>query len=195
MFAKIAFFCAALVAACAYAPLVNTGVSAVSNQQDAYGNYAYRYDIKDAATGSLNSKAEVGKVGSIAVAAPAVAYGAYAAPAVTAYAAPAVAAYAAPAVASYAPATAYGDIAAPILAGRVAYGGIAAPVLAGRVAYGGIAAPAIAAPLAYGGALGHGGALCFRYGGALGLGYGSGILGAGLGWGNNRIAPNTSFLY
>ncbi|GIY46581.1 uncharacterized protein CDAR_408331 [Caerostris darwini] len=75
MFAKIAFFCAALVAVSAYAPLVNTGVSAVSNQQDAYGNYAYRYDIKDAATGSLNSKAEVGKVGAVAVAAP-VAYGA-----------------------------------------------------------------------------------------------------------------------
>ncbi|GIX79913.1 hypothetical protein CEXT_43301 [Caerostris extrusa] len=61
--------------------LVNTGVSAVSNQQDAYGNYAYRYDIKDAATGSLNSKAEVGKVGVVAVAAP-VAYGAIAAPAI-----------------------------------------------------------------------------------------------------------------
>ncbi|GIY97761.1 hypothetical protein CEXT_434771 [Caerostris extrusa] len=37
-------------------------VSAVSNQQDvSMGNYAYRYDIRDAATGSLNSKAEVGK--------------------------------------------------------------------------------------------------------------------------------------
>ncbi|GIX79909.1 hypothetical protein CEXT_43261 [Caerostris extrusa] len=81
MFAKIAFFCAALVAVSAYAPLVNTGVSAVSNQQDAYGNYAYRYDIKDAATGSLNSKAEVGKVGIATIAAP-VAYGAYAAPAI-----------------------------------------------------------------------------------------------------------------
>ncbi|GIY71487.1 hypothetical protein CEXT_14181 [Caerostris extrusa] len=151
MFAKIAFFCAALVAVSAYAPLVNTGVSAVSNQQDAYGNYAYRYDIKDAATGSINSKAEVGKVGAVAVAAPAVAYGAYAAPAVAAYAAPAVASYAAPA-----------------LAARVAYGGIAAPVLAGRVAYGGYAAPAVAAPVAYGGVLGHGA--------ALGLGYGAGLL-------------------
>ncbi|GIY34093.1 hypothetical protein CDAR_575661 [Caerostris darwini] len=89
---KIAFFCAALVAVSASgliaAPLVNTGVSATSSTQDAYGNYAYRYDIKDAATGSINSKAEVGKVG--AVAAPAVAYGAYATPAVAAYAAPAV---------------------------------------------------------------------------------------------------------
>ncbi|GIY48388.1 hypothetical protein CEXT_11711 [Caerostris extrusa] len=107
MFAKIAFFCAALVAVSASgliaAPLVNTGVSATSSTQDAYGNYAYRYDIKDAAT----------------------AVATYAAPAVAAYAAPAVAAYAAPAVASYA---------APALVGRVAYGGIAAPVLAGRVA-------------------------------------------------------------
>ncbi|GIY46567.1 uncharacterized protein CDAR_408221 [Caerostris darwini] len=162
MFAKIAFFCAALVAVSASgliaAPLVNTGVSATSSTQDAYGNYAYRYDIKDAATGSINSKAEVGKVGAVAVAAPAVAYGAYAAPAVAAYAAPAVAAYAAPAVASYA---------APALVSRVAYGGIAAPVLAGRVAYGGYAAP-----VAYGGVLGHAA--------ALGLGYGAGIYDAGL---------------
>ncbi|GIY71481.1 hypothetical protein CEXT_14151 [Caerostris extrusa] len=166
MFAKVAFFCAALVAVSAYAPLVNTGVSATSSTQDAYGNYAYRYDIKDAATGSINSKAEIGKVGAVAVAAPAVAYGAYAAPAVAAYAAPAVAAYSAPAVAAYAaPAVAY---AAPALAARVAYGGIAAPVLAGRVAYGGYSAP-----VAYGGVLGHGA--------ALGLGYGAGIYGAGLG--------------
>ncbi|GIY75541.1 hypothetical protein CDAR_238361 [Caerostris darwini] len=160
MFAQIAFFCAAFVAVSASgliaAPLVNTGVSATSSTQDAYGNYAYRYDIQDAATGSINSKAEVGKVGTVTVAAPAVAYGAYAAPAVAAYASPAVASYAAPA-----------------LVGRVAYGDIAAPVLAGRVAYGGYAAPAIAAPVAYGGVLGHGA--------ALGLGYGADIYGAGLG--------------
>ncbi|GIY46574.1 uncharacterized protein CDAR_408281 [Caerostris darwini] len=157
MFAKIAFFCAALVTVSASgliaAPLVNTGVSATSSTQDAYGNYAYRYDIKDAATGSINSKAEVGKVGAVAVAAPAVAYAAYASPAV------AYGTYAAPAVASYS---------APVLAARVAYGGIPAPVLAGRVAYGGYAAP-----VAYGGVLGHGA--------ALGLGYGAGIYGTGLG--------------
>ncbi|GIY71472.1 hypothetical protein CEXT_14091, partial [Caerostris extrusa] len=88
--------------------LVNTGVSATQHTGRkwntfydfkkfyAYGNYAYLYDIKDAATGSINSKAEVGKVGAVAVAAPAVAYGVYAAPAVAAYAAPAVAAYTAP---------------------------------------------------------------------------------------------------
>ncbi|GIY71476.1 uncharacterized protein CEXT_14121 [Caerostris extrusa] len=129
MFAKFAFFCAALVAVSASgliaAPLVNTGVSATSSTQDAYGNYAYRYDIQDAATGSINSKAENGKErGAVAVAAPAVAYdlcrpstsclccpsrGCLCCPAVAAYAAPAVAAYAAPAVASYA---------APALAAR-----------------------------------------------------------------------------
>ncbi|GIX79904.1 hypothetical protein CEXT_43231 [Caerostris extrusa] len=209
----IAFFCAAFVSACAYAPLVNTGVSAVSNHQDAYGNYAYRYDIKDAATGSLNSKDEVGKVGSIDVAAPVV-YGAYAAPAVVAYVAPAVAAYAAPSCSClccpscsclccpscsclccpscsclllqlcsscsflcpsyrlrrYCRTSRYWSCG---LRRYCRTSPSAAPVLAGRGAYGGIGAPTIAAPLAYGGTLGHGG--------ALGLGYGAGILGAGLG--------------
>ncbi|GIY75551.1 hypothetical protein CDAR_238421 [Caerostris darwini] len=118
-------------------------------KHQAYGNYAYRYDIQDAATGSLNSKAEVGKVGAVAVAAPAVAYGAYAAPAVS-----------------------YGAYAAPALAARVAYGGIAAPVLTGRVAYGGYAAP-----VAYGGVLGHGAALGLGYGaGIYGAGLGKTIL-------------------
>ncbi|GIX79908.1 hypothetical protein CEXT_43251 [Caerostris extrusa] len=131
MFAKIAFFCAALVAVSAYAPLVNTGVSAVSNQQDAYGNYAYRYDIKDAATGSLNSKAEVGKVGVVAVAAP-VAYGAYAAP--LAYGG----------VVGHGGALGYGGY------GRVAYGGIAAPAIA---AYGGVVGHGGALGLGYGNAL------------------------------------------
>ncbi|GBN85074.1 hypothetical protein AVEN_125362-1 [Araneus ventricosus] len=98
MFAKIVIFCAAFAAVHGSAlfatPLVNTGVSVESRQQDSLGNYAYAYDIKDGATGSINSKAEVGK--AIAVAAPL----AYAAPA---YAAPAYAAplaYAAPAVAA-----------------------------------------------------------------------------------------------
>ncbi|GBO12210.1 hypothetical protein AVEN_189012-1 [Araneus ventricosus] len=109
MFAKVVIFCAALAAvhgsALIAAPLVNTGVSVESRQQDAFGNYAYAYDIKDGATGSINSKAEVGK--AVAVAAPL----AYAAPA---YAAPA---YAAPA---YAAPLAY---AAPAVAAPVAYGG------------------------------------------------------------------------
>ncbi|GIY24154.1 hypothetical protein CEXT_262081 [Caerostris extrusa] len=110
MFAKIAFFCAALVAASAYAPLVNTGVSAVSNQQDAWGNYAYRYDIRDAATGSLNSKAEVGKVGAIAVAAQLLLLQTWV--------------------------WAMEDT-LPLLLLPVAYGGYSAPAVAARVAYGG----------------------------------------------------------
>ncbi|GFS67739.1 uncharacterized protein TNCV_4364061 [Trichonephila clavipes] len=81
MFAKVVFFCAALAAVSASgligAPLINTGVSSRAQTQDALGNYAFRYDIVDGATGSLNSRAEVGKVGiaaaPIAVAAPAIA--------------------------------------------------------------------------------------------------------------------------
>ncbi|KAF8787619.1 adult-specific rigid cuticular protein 15.5-like [Argiope bruennichi] len=96
MFAKVLIFCAALAAVhgsvLLTTPLVNTGVSVESRQQDAFGNYAYAYDIKDGATGSINSKAEVGR--AVAVAAPVIS-------APLAYAAPAVAAslaYAAPAV-------------------------------------------------------------------------------------------------
>ncbi|GFT23129.1 uncharacterized protein NPIL_682151, partial [Nephila pilipes] len=93
MFAKVLIFCAALAAVSASgliaAPLVNTGVSSRAQTQDALGNYAFKYDIVDGATGSLNSRAEVGKVGiaaaPIAVAAPAAiggvyGYGGYGAP-------------------------------------------------------------------------------------------------------------------
>ncbi|GBM40175.1 hypothetical protein AVEN_100582-1 [Araneus ventricosus] len=98
MFAKVVILCAALAVAHASllaAPLVSTGISAESRQQDAWGNYAYGYDIRDGATGSMNAKAEVGR--AVAVAAPAIA-------APLAYAAPA--------------------IAAPAIAAPVAYGGI-----------------------------------------------------------------------
>ncbi|GFT53525.1 uncharacterized protein NPIL_165741 [Nephila pilipes] len=129
MIAKVVFFCAALAAVSASgligAPLVNTGVSSRAQTQDALGNYAFRYDIVDGATGSLNSRAEVGKVGIAA--APA--------------------------------------IAAPLA--------LAAPAAIGGVIGYGAAPLAAAAPLAYGGVLGHGA--------ALGLGYGAGILGAGIG--------------
>ncbi|GFX70477.1 uncharacterized protein TNCV_4474111 [Trichonephila clavipes] len=70
MIAKVVFFCAALAAVSASgliaAPLVNTGVSSRAQVQDALGNYAFKYDIVDGATGSLNSRAEVGKVGIVA---------------------------------------------------------------------------------------------------------------------------------
>ncbi|GFT35096.1 uncharacterized protein NPIL_570121 [Nephila pilipes] len=90
MLAKVVFFCAALAAVSASgliaAPLVNTGVSSRAQTQDALGNYAFRYDIVDGATGSLNSRAEVGKVG-IAAAPIDIAAPAFAAP--LAHAAPA----------------------------------------------------------------------------------------------------------
>ncbi|GBM40171.1 hypothetical protein AVEN_100578-1 [Araneus ventricosus] len=95
---QVVILCAAVAAAHASllaAPLVSTGISAESRQQDAWGNYAYGYNIRDGATGSVNAKAEVGR--AVAVAAPAIA-------APLAYAAPA--------------------IAAPAIAAPVAYGGI-----------------------------------------------------------------------
>ncbi|KAF8787622.1 hypothetical protein HNY73_009201 [Argiope bruennichi] len=70
------------------------------------GNYAYAYDIKDGLSGSVNSKAEVGR--AVAVTSPVLA-------APLAYATPA---YAAPAIA--APLT----YAAPAVAAPVAYGGV-----------------------------------------------------------------------
>ncbi|KAF8787650.1 hypothetical protein HNY73_009227 [Argiope bruennichi] len=109
MFAKIVFLCAALVAANASllaAHLLSTGISAETRQQDSFGNYAYGYDIRDGATGSMNAKAEVGKSAAFSAA--------------LAYAAPAIAAplaYAAPAVAAPA-------ITAPAIAAPLAYGGI-----------------------------------------------------------------------
>ncbi|GFX70485.1 uncharacterized protein TNCV_4474191 [Trichonephila clavipes] len=128
MIAKVVFFCAALAAVSASgliaAPLVSTGVSSRAQTQDVLGNYAFRYDIVDGATGSLNSRAEVGKVGIAAVPIA---------------------------------------VAAPAIAVPLAIGGV----------YGYGAPLAAAAPLAVGGVLGHGA--------PLGLGYGAGILGAGIG--------------
>ncbi|CAL1274693.1 unnamed protein product, partial [Larinioides sclopetarius] len=64
MIAKIAIFFAALAAVNAgailgHGALVNTGVSASSRSQDAFGNYAFGYDIKDG-LGATNSRSEVG---------------------------------------------------------------------------------------------------------------------------------------
>ncbi|GIX79906.1 hypothetical protein CEXT_43241 [Caerostris extrusa] len=152
MFAKIAFFCAALVAASAYAPLVNTGVSAVSNQQDAYGNYAYRYDIKDAATGVVGHGGALG-------------YGGYGRAAYGGIAAP----LAYGGVVGHGGALGYGGY------GRVAYGGIAAPLAYG----GGVVGHGGALGLGYGNALGlgYGGAIGLGHGaGILGAGLGKVIL-------------------
>ncbi|GBN62295.1 hypothetical protein AVEN_36305-1 [Araneus ventricosus] len=150
MCVKVVIFCAALAAvhgsALIAAPLVNTGVSVESRQKDAFGNYAYAYDIKDGATGSINSKAEVGK--AIAVAAPVISAPlAYAGPAYTAPAIAAPLAYATPAV--------------------------AAPAFTSPFAYGSFVGHAGVLGLGYGVGLGHGAALGLGYGaGLLGSGLG-----------------------
>ncbi|GIX97329.1 hypothetical protein CEXT_500411 [Caerostris extrusa] len=62
MIAKVAIFCAALAAVHASiigGHLVNTGVSTSSRSQDAFGNYAFGYNIKDG-LGATNSRSEVG---------------------------------------------------------------------------------------------------------------------------------------
>ncbi|GBN11230.1 Adult-specific rigid cuticular protein 15.7 [Araneus ventricosus] len=64
MLAKVAILFAVLAAVNAsvllgHGALVNTGVSARSQTQDAYGNYAFGYDIKDG-LGATNSRSEVG---------------------------------------------------------------------------------------------------------------------------------------
>ncbi|GBN10553.1 Adult-specific rigid cuticular protein 15.7, partial [Araneus ventricosus] len=64
MIAKVTIIFATLAAVNAsvllgHGALVNTGVSARSQTQDAYGNYAFGYDIKDG-LGATNSRSEVG---------------------------------------------------------------------------------------------------------------------------------------
>ncbi|KFM65441.1 Adult-specific rigid cuticular protein 15.7, partial [Stegodyphus mimosarum] len=63
MIAKVVFFCAAFAAvnaaALLSAPIISTGVSTSSRQQDALGNYAFGYDIANG-VGATNSRAEVG---------------------------------------------------------------------------------------------------------------------------------------
>ncbi|GIY48162.1 hypothetical protein CEXT_284641 [Caerostris extrusa] len=60
---QVAFLCAAFAAAHASgiigAPLINTGISASSRQQDILGNNAFGYTIKDG-LGATNSRSEVG---------------------------------------------------------------------------------------------------------------------------------------
>ncbi|GIX97323.1 adult-specific rigid cuticular protein 15.7 [Caerostris extrusa] len=60
MLAKVTILFAALVAVNAWAGgLVSTGVSNNARTQDAFGNYAFGYDIKDG-LGASNSRSEVG---------------------------------------------------------------------------------------------------------------------------------------
>ncbi|GBN84909.1 Adult-specific rigid cuticular protein 15.7 [Araneus ventricosus] len=171
MFAKVFILCAALAAAHASllaAPIISTGVSNRAQTQDAFGNYAFNYGIRDG-LGAANSRAEVGdahgnKKGTYTIAdidgrARRVDYVAdglgFRATIKTNE----------PGTAASAPAAAL--VASP-------YAGPVAPVVnhvapAAPVA---LAAPAYAAPIAYGGVMGHGA--------ALGLGYGAGIYGAGI---------------
>ncbi|GFY61078.1 adult-specific rigid cuticular protein 15.7 [Trichonephila inaurata madagascariensis] len=164
MIAQITIFFAALVAVQAsgllgHGALISTGVSNSARSQDAFGNYAFGYGIKDG-LGAANSRSEVGdaygnKKGSYTIAdidgrARRVDYVA------DAHGFPAPVALAAPAV--------YGGI-----LGHGAALGLAAPA----VAYGG------ALGLGHGAALGLAAPAGLAYGGSLGLGYGL-SLGKGL---------------
>ncbi|GIY84349.1 hypothetical protein CDAR_278151 [Caerostris darwini] len=160
--------------------LVNTGVSTSARTQDAFGNNAFGYTIKDG-LGATNSRSEVGdgygnRKGSYTITdidgrARRVDYVA------DGHGFRATVKTNEPGTAASAPAAAlinspYAGPVAPV----VNYVAAAAPV---------VAAPfAVAAPVAYGGVIGHGAAV--GYGAPLGLGYGAGVgfgYGAGLGLG------------
>ncbi|GFR23317.1 adult-specific rigid cuticular protein 15.7 [Trichonephila clavata] len=192
MIAQIAVIFAALAVAYSnpilgHGALVSTGVSTSARSQDAFGNYAFGYDIKNG-VGAANSRSEVGdgygnKKGSYTIAdidgrARRVDYVA------DAHGFRASVKTNEPGTAASAPAAAL--IASP-------YAGPVAPVV-NHVAP---AAPAYAAPVAlaapavYGGALGHGAALglaapAAAYGGALGLGHGAAL---------GLAAPAAAFAY
>ncbi|KAF8787609.1 Adult-specific rigid cuticular protein 15.7 like protein [Argiope bruennichi] len=188
MIAKVAILFAALAAVNASAllghgALVNTGVSTRSQTQDAYGNYAFGYDIKDG-LGATNSRFEVGdahgnKKGTYTLAdidgrARRVDYVA------DGHGFRAVVKTNEPGTAASAPAAAL--VASPY-AGPVApvvnHVAPVAPAVVGHSAS--YAAPALGVPVAYGGVLGHGAALGVAaplnlgYGSALGYGYGYGL--------------------
>ncbi|GFS83944.1 adult-specific rigid cuticular protein 15.7 [Nephila pilipes] len=195
MIAKVTILFAALAAVHASAllghgALVSTGVSTSSRSQDAFGNYAFGYDIKDG-LGAANSRSEVGdahgnKKGSYTIAdidgrARRVDYVAdgHGFRAVvktnepgTAASAPAAALIASPYAGPVAPVVNHVAPATAVVGHAASYAAplaLAAPV----------AAPlAIAAPVAYGGVIGHGAALApagLAYGAPLGLGYGLGL--------------------
>ncbi|GFR30765.1 adult-specific rigid cuticular protein 15.7 [Trichonephila clavata] len=196
MIAKVAILFAALTAVNASAvlyghgALVNTGVSTSARSQDAFGNYAFGYDIKDG-LGAANSRSEVGdahgnKKGSYTIAdidgrARRVDYVAdghgFRATVKTnepgtAASAPAAALIASP----------YAGPVAPVVnhvAPAVALVGHAASYAAPLAIAAPLAAPlAVAAPVAYSSVIGHGAALApagLAYGAHLGLGYGLGL--------------------
>ncbi|GIX76299.1 adult-specific rigid cuticular protein 15.7 [Caerostris darwini] len=197
MIAKVAFLCAAFAAVHASgiigAPLINTGISASSRQQDgtkepqlhiqrAAGCRPLGYTIKDG-LGATNSRSEVGdgygnRKGSYTITdidgrARRVDYVA------DGHGFRATVKTNEPGTAASAPAAAlvnspYAGPVAPVV-NHLAPAAVAAPLAlaAPAIGYGSIGVGAIAAPVAFGGVIGHGA--------ALGLGYGAGILGAGIG--------------
>ncbi|GFU19045.1 adult-specific rigid cuticular protein 15.7 [Nephila pilipes] len=196
MIAKVTILFAALAAVHASAllghgALVSTGVSTSARSQDALGNYAFGYDIKDG-LGAANSRSEVGdalgnKKGSYTIAdidgrarrVDYVADGLGFRASVktnepgTAASAPAAALIASPYAGPVAPVVNHVAPAAAAIAAPLA---LAAPALAAPVA-----PLALAAPVAYGGVISHGAALglaapaSLAYGAPLGLGYGLGL--------------------
>ncbi|GFT58504.1 adult-specific rigid cuticular protein 15.7 [Nephila pilipes] len=196
MIAKVTILFAALTAVNASAllghgALVSTGVSTSARSQDALGNYAFGYDIKDG-LGAANSRSEVGdahgnKKGSYTIAdidgrarrVDYVADGLGFRASVktnepgTAASAPAAALIASPYAGPVAPVVNHVAPAAAAIAAPLA---LAAPALAAPVA-----PLALAAPVAYGGVISHGAALGLAapaglaYGAPLGLGYGLGL--------------------
>ncbi|GFY49793.1 adult-specific rigid cuticular protein 15.7 [Trichonephila inaurata madagascariensis] len=199
MIAKVTILFAALAAVQAsgllgHGALVSTGVSTSARSQDAFGNYAFGYDIKDG-LGAANSRSEVGdahgnKKGSYTIAdidgrarrVDYVADGHGFRASVktnepgTAASAPAAALIASPYAGPVAPVVNHVAPAAAAVGHAASY---AAPLaVAAPVAYGGVVAHR-AAPVAYGGVLGHGAALglaapaALAYGAPLGLGHGA----------------------
>ncbi|XP_055942782.1 adult-specific rigid cuticular protein 15.7-like [Argiope bruennichi] len=201
MFAKVAILLVAVAAAQAsvlyggHAALVNTGVSTSARSQDAFGNYAFNYGIKDG-LGATNSRSEVGdahgnKKGSYTIAdidgrARRVDYVAdgHGFRAVvntnepgTAASAPAAALVASPYAGPVAPVVNHVAPAAAVVGHAASYAAplaVAAPAFAAPVAYGGVIGhgAAFAAPVAYGGVIGHGAA--YGLGAPLAYGYGHG---------------------
>ncbi|GIY79803.1 adult-specific rigid cuticular protein 15.7 [Caerostris darwini] len=188
MIAKVTVLFAALAAVHAngllgHGHLVNTGVSTSARSQDAFGNYAFGYDIKDG-LGATNSRSEVGDahgnkkgsytLGDIDGRARRVDYVAdghgFRATVKTNEPGTAASAPAAALIASH-----YAGPVAPVV------NHVAPAAVVGHAAS--YATPlAVAAPVAYGGVIGHGAGL--GYGAPLGLAYGAGLgLGHGVGLG------------
>ncbi|GBN22089.1 hypothetical protein AVEN_116098-1 [Araneus ventricosus] len=174
MFAKVAILLSALAAVNAsvllgHGALVNTGVSASSRSQDAFGNYAFGYDIKDG-LGATNSRSEVGDA--------------------TVEGIPPSPTREGPDESTTS--DGHGFEPSPGRRRPCAYGGVLGhrAALGAPVAYGGVLGhgAALAAPVAYGGVIGHGAALAapVAYGGVLGHGAALGV-GYGLGYGKALI--------